>query len=579
MKPKHANPQFAREEIQSLDGEWTFEILNDPLLHSVPDRPLNGTIQVPFCPESRLSGVGYTDFIRHCAYRRAFRLEAGRLTGRVLLRFGACDYQATVYVNGVGVGEHRGGYASFALDVTAAVRAGDNDLLVLVNDDVTADCPSGKQSFKRESFGCFYSRITGIWQSVWLEFVPENYIKQIRFYPDPAHASVRVHADCEGTGMFKIRVLYEGLPVGEAQGEISQYGDITCALRETHLWEPGHGRLYDAELFFEGDAVRSYFGLRTIGFENGRFMINGRPLFQRLVLDQGYYPDGLYTAPDASAIRRDIALATDLGFNGARLHQKVFEPIFLYECDRAGYLVWEELPSWGIDYTDLSNIGGVLEEWREVIERDFNHPSIITWCCGNEFWTDEFKENRYVRVCDMRYVRALYEFTKMLDETRPCVDASGGYHTDATDIYDFHIYTDERTTADYIGRLEKDGVIDIANLTPPRAACAAAAYGGQPVLASEYGGISYDAAPGGWGYRKAATSEELADNVIALSRLHMNCAKLTGMCYTQLYDVEQETNGLYYYDRSPKMTDGQRARLRAALCAPAAIELDFFNKK
>lgn len=185
-------------------------------------------------------------------------------------------------------------------------------------------------------------------------------------------------------------------------------------------------------------------------------MINRKCVFQRFVLDQGYHPKGLYTVPTEEEMREEIAMATDLGFNGARLHQKAFEPQFLYECDKAGFMVWEELPSWGIDYTDLSNVGAVLDEWRELIERDGNHPSIVLWCPANEFWTDEFRGNEYIRLCDLRYVKLLYEFTKILDPTRPCVDSSGGYHIAETDLYDFHTYQGAEDTRIYLSKFERE---------------------------------------------------------------------------------------------------------------------------
>ena len=296
-------------------------------------------------------------------------------------------------------------------------------------------------------------------------------------------------------------------------------------------------------------------------------------MFQRLVLDQGYHPKGLYTVPTEEEMRDEIGMATALGFNGARLHQKVFEPQFLYECDKAGYLVWEELPSWGVDYTDLSGIGGVLEEWREIVGRDVNHPCIVTWCPANEFWTDEFRGNKYPRVCDLRYVKILYAFTKMLDDTRPCVDSSGGYHTGETDLYDFHTYDGIEKAEKYLSAFESEGKLVMPLLMPEKAECRAAAYRpGQPVMASEYGGIAYDPEASGWGYAAAATPKELAGKAAELSRAYMNCPKLSGMCYTQLYDVEQEKNGLYYYDRTPKMNESEAEILRKVLRAPAKIE-------
>lgn len=575
MKDIHANPQFRRERVKSLNGEWEFEILDTAFQNGLTARKLNGKINVPFCPESELSGVGYKDFIVWCAYAKDFSLAQEEIGGRVLLRFGACDYEATVYINGRRVGQHRGGYSSFCFDVTDFVEEGKNRVFVLVYDDVKEDRPSGKQSFEKESFGCFYTRVTGIWQSVWLEFVPRYYIKNVAFYPDPSHSSVRMRAEVIGCGEMKMEVFYEGRKVGEQSFDVVQYGETVCRLREKHLWELGNGRLYDVELSFCGDKVFSYFGLRECSFEGEKFILNGKCVFQRLVLNQGYHPQGLYTVPTEEEMREEIDMAMRLGFNGARLHQKVFEPYFLYECDKAGFMVWSELPCWGVDYTDLSNNGYVLNEWQEIIERDFNHPCIITWCPANEFWTDEFRKNAYVRVCDMRYVKILYAFTKILDETRPCVDSSGGYHTDTTDIYDFHTYDDIGKTKGYIRTLQEEKKLVVPLLMPTRASCKAAEYrGGQPVIASEYGGIAYNEEETGWGYTKAATSRDLVTKAAELSRAYMECPHIAGMCYTQLYDIEQEQNGLYYYDRKPKMNAEEENILRSVLNSEARIEAD-----
>lgn len=239
MKDIHANPQFRREHTLCLNGEWDFEILSSPFGDGLSERELKGKIIVPYCPESELSGIGYTDFIYYCAYAKRFSLSKSDLSGRVLLRFGACDYEAFVYVNGERVGSHRGGYSSFCFDVTRFVSEGENRIFVLVYDDVADDCPSGKQTFKKHSYGCFYTRVTGIWQSVWLEFVPNHYIKNVRFTPNAKRGTLSVRADCAGEEDFSVEVSYEGRRVGSASARIIQYGDLECALSEKHLWETG----------------------------------------------------------------------------------------------------------------------------------------------------------------------------------------------------------------------------------------------------------------------------------------------------------------------------------------------------
>ena len=573
MKDIHANPQFRRENAISLNGEWEFEILQTPFLDDLLSRSLSGKINVPFCPESELSGVGYTDFITYCAYAKEFILSPEYMQKRLLLHFGACDYEAIVYVNGTLAGSHRGGYSSFCFEIGSLVHEGKNRIFVLVYDNVKDDCPSGKQSFQKESFGCFYTRVTGIWQSVWLESVPENYIKSVAFYPNIEKCAVRIRADIEGSAELGVEIYYKGKEVAKSSFVLTQYGETEIALSEKHLWEVGKGRLYDVVLTLGSDRVHSYFGLRECGYDGEKFILNGKCVFQRFVLDQGYHSEGLYTVHTEEEMRREIGMAVSLGFNGARLHQKVFEPQYLYECDKAGFLVWGELPCWGVDYTDLSGIGSVLGEWQEIIQRDFNHPCIVTWCPANEFWTDEFRKNAYVRICDLRYVQILYAFTKILDPTRPCVDASGGYHTESTDLYDFHTYEGIIKTRKYLDAFEKEQKHIMPLLMPHRAECKAAEYRvGLPVMASEYGGIAYNPNADGWGYAKAASSEELLGKVAELSKAYMDCPHLSGMCYTQLYDIEQEQNGLYYYDRTPKLNEKERESLRSVLMAQARIE-------
>ncbi len=554
----------------SLDGEWEFRVTEggaEALATAGHIRKIN----VPFCPESVLSGIGVTDYITECEYFKTFRLEEKQLENRTLLCVGACDYECAIYVNGRLAARHTGGYASFKTDISALVKTGENTLKISVTDKIAEDTASGKQTPNRESYGCFYTRVTGIWQSVWLEFVPERYIRNFKFEPDVSRGRVKIGVFTEGEADISIGVFYGGTEVGRASGRCSQYGRYEIALDEVRLWDIGKGELYDVELFFGGDRVKSYFGLRECRLENGKFYLNGRSVFQRLALDQGYHPDGLYTSPSREEMEREIGLAVALGFNGLRLHQKIFEPEFLYLCDKAGLMVWEEYPNWGLRYTDLTNLGRVLDEWREIIERDFNHPSIVMWCPSNEMWTDEFNVHETPVQCDIRYVKELYEFTKVLDDTRPVVDASGGYHSDATDLFDLHIYTDAEETEAYLRELEK-GNISISNVFPAAPATLDTSYKGQPVMISEYGGKTIGG-QGGWGYgKRIADTAEFVTYFCRLAKLHLDCPRLCGICYTQLYDVEQECNGLYYYDRTPKLSAAETAEIREVMTAPAAAE-------
>ena len=565
-RDEHPNPQWERETWKNLNGPWEFEF---DFGCSAVERRLwekerfDREILVPFCPESRLSGIGYTDFINGVAYRRNFELSQEELSGRVLLHFGAVDYEASVYVNGTLVGTHKGGYTSFCFDITKHVVPGPNTLFVAVKDDVRSGLqPKGKQAHLYASSGCDYTRTTGIWQTVWLEFVPERHIQSAKYYPDPANGKVTVTGLVQGQGTLQLTALWEDKPVGEAALSVED-GFFTAQLdlSETHLWEPGKGGLYTLLLSFGEDRVKSYFGLRTAKFQGRKFLLNGKSLFQRFVLDQGFYPDGIYTAPTEEDLVKDIQLSFAAGFNGARLHEKVFEARFLYHCDRLGYLVWGEYPNWGLDHAHPLSTETYLNQWSEAVERDFNHPAIIGWCPFNETWG--YREEREKNAL----LSSLYKLTKRLDPTRPCIDSSGNYRI-LSEVYDIHDY--DQDTQSFQARWdgltdrirETGGVIPAEdpffNSAPEgpsgRAPFFNQPYDNQPIFVSEYGGIRWpDDTVEGWGYGNApATPEEFFARYKGLTEALLNNPEIFGFCYTQLYDVEQEVNGLYTYGRAQK---------------------------
>lgn len=565
-RAEHPNPQWERETWKNLNGPWEFEF---DFGCSAVERRLwekkrfDREILVPFCPESRLSGIGYTDFISGVAYRRNFELSQEELSGRVLLHFGAVDYEASVYVNGTLVGSHKGGYTSFCFDITKHVAPGPNTLFVAVKDDVRSGLqPKGKQAHLYASSGCDYTRTTGIWQTVWLEFVPERRIQSAKYYPDPANGKVTVTGLVQGQGTLQLTALWEDKPVGEAALSVEDgFFTVQLDLSETHLWEPGKGGLYTLLLSFGEDRVKSYFGLRTAKFQGRKFLLNGKSLFQRFVLDQGFYPDGIYTAPTEEDLVKDIQLSFAAGFNGARLHEKVFEARFLYHCDRLGYLVWGEYPNWGLDHAHPLSTETYLNQWSEAVERDFNHPAIIGWCPFNETWG--YREEREKNAL----LTSLYKLTKRLDPTRPCIDSSGNYRV-LSEVYDIHDY--DQDTQSFQARWdgltdrirETGGVIPAEdpffNSAPEgpsgRAPFFNQPYDNQPIFISEYGGIRWpDDTVEGWGYGNApATPEEFFARYKGLTEALLNNPEIFGFCYTQLYDVEQEVNGLYTYGRAQK---------------------------
>lgn len=565
-RTEHPFPQMERSTWRNLNGEWQFEF---DFGNSGIDRKLfleksfSKKIIVPFCPESELSTICYKDFMNAVWYKRNLNISKEEKAKRVLLHFGAVDYECHVYVNGNLAGTHKGGYVSFSFDITEYITEGDNDITVYARDNGRDGLqPRGKQSTKYYSNGCDYTRTTGIWQTVWVEFVPEVYIQSVKYYPNIKDGSLHISGIANGQGQFRAVASYEGKECGHTEVfTVNGSFETELKLSEIHLWEPGQGRLYDLELKFNEDVVKSYFGLREVQLNNMKFLLNEKSVFQRLVLDQGFYQAGIYTAPTEEDLIRDIQLSMDMGFNGARLHEKVFEPRFLYHCDKMGYMVWGEMGNWGLDMSNPMSLFSFLPEWMEAVERDFNHPSIIGWCPFNETWEYDGRQ----QINDV--LRIVYEYTKRADKTRPCIDTSGNYHV-VTDIFDLHNYEQnvDKFKA-YYEAFKTGGALkdDHAHRQIYKK--------GQPVFISEYGGIKWDPSTlyeGGWGYGEAPkTEEEWFNRYEGLTTALLENPNIFAFCYTQLYDIEQEVNGLYYYNRQPKFDAN---RVKAINTQKAAIE-------
>ena len=594
---------MVRDAWRSLNGVWAFA--EDPG-HSGEQRSMpagagfDQTILVPFAPESPLSGIGKKDFMSCVWYKREFTVPPEWQGGRILLHFGAVDYDATVWVNGQKVltrpdpfqgrpphwhqvwqqrslaQTHRGGFTPFTLDVTDLVRRDAPNLLVVraVDDLRSGLQPGGKQNFVYswgDTSRCHYTRTTGIWQTVWLEHVPHFYIDHLRLTPNLDAGTLHIEAIISGgtPGTGPARAVLTAVAKAEgrevARGRVAAgapSASLTLTIPDPKPWGPGSPFLYDLELTLESeegvDRVFSYFGMRSLKLANGCLYLNGEPLFQRLVLDQGFYPDGVYTAPSDEALKRDIELSLAAGFNGARLHQKVFEPRFLYWADKLGYLVWGEFPNWGLDHQRPEALERFLTEWLEVLRRDYNHPCIITWCPFNETPVNQNPE----------LLRLVYQVTKAIDPTRPVVDTSGYIHV-LTDVYTAHNYTQSpEELAAALAPLARGE----AGWRNDRGANAAH-QPGQPYLVDEYGGIWWDpdkTQEGGWGYGNRPASEaEFLSRLEGLTDALLSNPHVRGFCYTQLTDVEQEVNGLYTFDRRPKFDP---AVYRRIFGKPAAIE-------
>ncbi len=552
-RPEHPNPQFERENWVNLNGEWEFE--HDPGASGLDRKfyereSLNSKIIVPFCPESKLSGIGNTDFLNCVWYLK--RVKIKKCNKRVILHFGAVDYESFIYVNHKQVYHNIGGYVGFDIDITDYVEMGkENIITVCAKDTHPSGKASGKQSKNYYSMGCDYTRTTGIWQTVWLEYVEKSYLKAVKYYTSIEDKSVQLEIEAVGNAEFKAIATYKGKNVGEAGAKLkSGISRLTLNLSELHLWEGGKGRLYDLELTYGGDKVKSYFGIRSTAFDNRNYLLNGKPLFLRTVLDQGFYKEGIYTAKDENELVRDIYLSLDAGFNGARLHQKVFEPRFLYHCDKLGYLVFGETGNWGLDLSNMNQLVPFMLEWQREIARDFNHPSIIGWCPLNETWDYECRHQ------NDDFVRALYYSTKAMDTTRPCVGTSGNYQV-VSDIYDLHDYIQEKDEFEkiYLAPTQEE-MLELYDKKHEWVSKyqKSTNYKDMALYLSEYGGIQWDLdGVGGWGYGNGPkTEEEFFERYEYLTKALVNCPYVCGFCYTQLYDVEQEVNGLYTYERKPK---------------------------
>jgi beta-galactosidase/beta-glucuronidase len=552
-REEYPRPQFVRQEWMNLNGEWEFEF---DFGKSGIDRKLfeggafTRKIQVPFCPESSLSGIEYKDFMNMVWYRRSFSFssEVGK---RVLLHFQAVDYHARVWINGKKAGEHKGGYTPFTIDITDYVTAGDNTVTLCAEDDVrSATQARGKQCEQYFSSGCDYTRTTGIWQTVWLEFVPESYLNNFKFYPNASAGLLNLQCNLKGAAegaILKAEAYYKGKLMGKTESLVlSNEVELSFSLLEKYLWMPGEPNLYDLKVsLWKGeskvDEVVSYFGLRDIYYDKEGVRINGKKIYQRLVLDQGFYPEGIYTAPSDEALKNDILLSMEMGFNGARLHEKVFEPRFLYWADHLGYLVWGEYGNWGLDITKSTALAVFLPEWLEAVTRDFNSTALVGWCPFNETWDQNSTRQ------EDSVLRIIYEVTKAIDGTRPVIDTSGNFHV-VTDIFDIHDYEqEEELFAEKFKAMGEGGETYVT--FPDRQS-----YNDQAYFVSEYGGIWWSEADSeGWGYGKRPGSrEEFLKRYKSLTTTLLRNKRISGFCYTQLYDVEQEVNGLYTYNREAK---------------------------
>ncbi len=563
----YPRPQLKRPDWVCLNGLWKFR-LDDEGKYSQPHEiaEWDQVIEVPFSPESVRSGLNENGFHVNYWYEREFDLTAD--AERVLLHFGAVDYQARVWVNGQYLGEHTGGYTPFTFDITHALAAsGRQRVTVWVQDDPQDLAkPRGKQDWQLHPHSIWYPRTSGIWQTVWVERVAQTHIKNIRWTPHLERWEIGFEAflagERSGTMQLKLKLtLGDRVLVDDTYAVVNQEVHRRIALsdpgiddyRNEILWTPEKPTLIQAEieLWEDGhllDTVSSYTALRGVGIQRDRFILNGRPYYLRLVLDQGYWPDTLLTPPSDEAIRRDIELIKAMGFNGVRKHQKIEDPRFLYWADVMGLVVWGEMPS-AYRFTPTA-IERMTREWTEAIERDYSHPCLVVWVPFNESWgVPDLPQTASHR----NYVQALYHLTKTLDPTRPVI-GNDGWESAATDIIGIHDYdyNSIRLRERYKSDLKVTDVLD--NKRPGGRILTLDGYPhhGQPLMLTEFGGFAYSDTEQGWGYARCKTAEQFRLSYTALLKAVSDIEIFSGFCYTQLTDTFQEMNGLLYADRTPK---------------------------
>lgn len=558
-RSEHPRPDFERDNWMCLNGEWDF---------SLDEKKFDRTIIVPFAFETELSGIGDKEFHKMVWYRKTFKLPERMKEKRVILHFGAVDYACDLWVNGTYIREHKGGQTSFSADITEAVAADDENVIELkaFDDYEDMEMPRGKQFWEQESRGIFYTRTTGIWQSVWIEAVEPLYLESCYITPefDDKCVCFEYRLSRSGASAVEFSIAFEGkfaacvsaVPNGKkgmVKVQLDQTGLKSWNFEEELAWTPETPRLFDVEIrtYDEKgvtDLVRTYFGMRKVSIDNGKFMLNNREYYQKLVLDQGYWEESLLTAPSDEAFIKDIELTKAMGFNGVRKHQKVEDPRYLYHADRLGLLVWGELGSAYLYSREYA--GRMYTEWIEAVKRDYNHPCIVAWTPLNESWgVQEIKADKYQQA----HCNALMYMIKSVDTSRVVIDNDGWEHT-CGDLLTIHDYT----ASGKVLKKHFESLEAVLSLCPGRRSLFADgwSYQGQPVLLTEFGGVRY--VPGtevkhSWGYCDASSAEEFADKYAEIMKAVHESPVIQGYCYTQLTDVEAEENGLLTYQRGLKI--------------------------
>lgn len=579
---EHPRPQLMRSNWQILDGKWdfAFDDENQGLLnHWYQNLPATHQINVPFTYETQLSGINDPSHHKIVWYQRSFEASAENH----VLYFEGVDFETQVWLNGHLLGTHKGGYERFSFDLESYLTDGTNTIILRVEDSLSCEQPRGKQRWLKDNFGCWYVQTTGIWKSVWLERAPLQRLKDLKLTPDLDQDLLKVEVNLQDATVMpdtpnyfvEAEAHFDGQLISYHKGLlVHNFSSFTMDTRAKgnadsgiHRWTPHTPNLYDLTVRLydtEGtllDEVFSYFGMRKISIENGMVLLNDRQLYQRLILDQGYWPESGITPPSVDALAEDIAHIKEMGYNGLRKHQKIEDERFLYLCDEAGMLVWSEMPSTYV-FNDNA-IGQFTDEWLQIVKQQYNHPSIITWVPFNESWGIK-GINHYQR--PQAFTEGIYHLTKAIDPNRPVITNDGWVHT-ISDILTLHDYEEAGAAfakrysdhQDFAveGHSNKEYIVDnkIQFNDGWFAFAKGYEYQGQPIIISEFGGIAFTLeGEGQWGYGNQVKNE--AEFMARFEKIHeaiQDIPYITGYCYTQLTDVEQEVNGLLTPDRKAKV--------------------------
>lgn len=571
----YPRPQFVRRDWINLNGIWDFDFDDDnkgEVKSWYKGFHTDKEICVPFTYETKKSNIHDEGVHHYVWYGRRFQAVKEKLSGnKLFLHFEGSDFLTKVWINGQFAGMHEGGYSRFSFDITNLVKEGENLVVVKAEDHMDPQQPRGKQRWVSENFGCWYVQTTGIWKTVWMEYVPDISLSSVKMTPNLQSGGLELeyNVDCpfpldgrrlevEAAVSFGGRFVIKTL-TGIGKNPTKTFIDLDAAEADSPwgicTWTPAEPRLYDIcfRTLYNGevyDEVGSYFGMREIRIDGPNILLNGAPLYQRLILDQGYWEETHLTPPDEEALIEDIDKIHALGYNGLRKHQKIEDERFLYWCDVKGMLVWSEAPASYV-YSDRA-VELFTREWLDIVKQNYNHPSIITWTPLNESWgIPRVETNR----SEQHFTEGIYHLTKSIDKYRPVIVNDGWEHT-VSDIITLHDYEVKGEVLKKRYTEYKDEILaaEVYHSTSKSAFANGFSYKGQPVMISEFGGIAFDSDKEGWGYgNKVNTKEEFLNRFESITTAIKEIPYVCGYCYTQVTDVQQEVNGLMDIRRNFKM--------------------------